>query len=48
MYLDFDTFMIDYSPKDRDGYLYGIDLFTLAKALAPNRANDYYQSLTKI
>ena len=46
--IEFDTFMIDCSPKDKDGYSYWIDLFTLAKALVPNRADDYYQSLTKI
>ena len=45
MYLDFDTFMIDTSPKDGDGYSYIVDLFTLMKVLAPNRADDYYQSL---
>ena len=45
MYLDFDTFMIDTSPKDSDGYLYRVDLFTLMEALAPNKADDYYQSL---
>ena len=46
--MEFDTFMIDCSPKDKDGYSYRVDLFTLMKILAPNRANDYYQSLTKI
>ena len=45
MHLDFDTFMIDTSPKDSDGYLYRVDLFTLMEVLAPNRADDYYQSL---
>ena len=45
MHLDFDTFMIDTGPKDSDGYLYRVDLFTLMKVLAPNRADDYYQSL---
>ena len=48
MYLDFDTFMIDTSPKDSDGYLYRVDLFTLMEVLAPKRADEYYQSLTKI
>ena len=48
MHLDFDTFMIDTSPKDSDGYLYRVDLFTLIKVLVPNRADDYYQSLTKL
>ena len=48
MHLDFDTFMIDTSPRDSDGYLYRVDLFTLMKVLAPNRADDYYQSLTKL
>ena len=48
MHLNFDTFMIDTSPKDSDGYLYRVDLFMLAKVLAPNRADDYYQSLTKL
>jgi hypothetical protein len=48
MHLDFDTFMIDTSPKDSDGYLYRVDLFTLMEVLAPNRADDYYQSLTKL
>ena len=48
MYLNFDTFVIDTNPKDSDGYLYRVDLFTLMKVLAPNRADDYYQSLTKI
>ena len=45
MHLDFDTFMIDTSPKDSDGYSYRVDLFTLMEILAPNRADDYYQSL---
>jgi hypothetical protein len=46
--MEFDTFMIDCSPKDKDGYSYNVDLFTLAEILAPNRADDYYKSLTKI
>ena len=45
MCLDFDTFMIDTSPKDSDGYSYRVDLFILMEVLAPNRADDYYQSL---
>ena len=48
MHLKFDTFMIDTSPKDSDGYSYRVDLFTLMKVLASNRADDYYQSLTKL
>lgn len=46
--MEFDTFMIDTNLKDSDGYSYGVDLFTLMKILAPNKADDYYQSLTKI
>ena len=44
MYLDFDTFMIDASPKDSDGYSYGIDLFTLSKIIRPGYIDKYYQS----
>ena len=47
VHLDFDTEIIEY-PKDSDGFEYNYTLFRLAKVLAPNKADDFYQRyLTK-
>ena len=44
MHLDFDTFMIDTSPRDSDGFKYNYDLFTLAKVLRPGYADEFYRT----
>ena len=42
----FDTEMIE-CPKDGNGFEYNYSLFRLAEILAPNKADAFYQHLTK-
>ena len=46
VHMDFDTETIDY-PKDSDGLEYNYTLFRLAEILAQNKADAFYQHLTK-